>query len=189
MNKPKASSSTVPVASRSTTHIHGRVKEILIAFAIMTLPMIIFSAILLGLVFHFRVVQKPFASSQLAFENGQDDPDVIFVKINATTLNAIASWSSTIAPFVAGFAVTLVSYPVASGILSASKNSEPSHLPTPFQFSLLLRMVSNGSPSALWEWIKYSFGWRARRERQGKPLKILTSILAFGILLRLVFSF
>ncbi|KAK5063183.1 hypothetical protein LTR84_005260 [Exophiala bonariae] len=178
-------SAVAPMASHDqpTTRIHGRVKEIMIAFAVMTIPMTIFSALLLGLIFHYRVVQNPFVSDDLAFDAGQDVSSVVFVKISATTLITIASWSSTTAPILVGFPVTLVSYPVASGILTASIKQEAAQLPTPYQFSLLLKMLSGGSVSALWSWLQYAFGWKARREPQGRSVKTLTSILTLGIIL------
>ncbi|KAJ9663076.1 hypothetical protein H2198_001068 [Neophaeococcomyces mojaviensis] len=148
MRQKTAYSAVVAGYDQPTTRIHGRVKEILIAFAVMTVPMIVFSALLLGLIFHYRVVQNAFASENLAFSSGQDDSDVFFVKISATTLITIASWSSTVAPILVGFAVTLTSYPIASGMLSASVKQEPAQLPTPYQLSLLLEMLSSGSPSA-----------------------------------------
>lgn len=155
--------------------MQGRIQEILIAFTIMTLPMLIFSGLLLGLVFHYRITQNYFTSSDLAFDSNQNDPNVYFVRISATTLTTVASWSSTIAPILVGFGVALVSYPVAKGLLTASENHEVAKLPTPFQLSLIVRMISSGSFSALWSWLMYSFGWRGRREHQGPAIKSLTS--------------
>lgn len=166
--------------------MQGRIQEILIAFSVMTLPMLIFSALLLGLVFHNRITQNDFSSSDLAFESNQSDPNAYFVQISATTLTTVASWSSTVAPILVGFGVALVSYPVAKGMLRASENHEVSQLPTPFQFSLIVRIISSGSFSALWSWLTYSFGWRGRRERQGGAIKSLTTVLILGIFLRYV---
>lgn len=164
----------------------GRIKEILIAFAVMTLPMIIFSSTLLGLIFKYRVIQNGFVSDNLAFKSEQGVPDAFFVNLSATTLIVIASWASTVAPVLVGFAVTLVSYPIARGVLSASEGADADRLPTPYQLSLMLRMLSSASPSALWAWLKYSFGWRGRRQPQCQSLKALTSVLILGILMRRV---
>jgi ABC-type spermidine/putrescine transport system permease subunit I len=105
----------------------------------MILPMITFTAILLGL------VQNNFVSDTLAF----DTDDANYVRISATALITVASWSSTIAPILAGIAVTLVSYPLAKHLLTASEIHGTSQLPTPFQLSLIIRMISSGSFSAL----------------------------------------
>jgi hypothetical protein len=179
--------SAVPlVHDRGAEKMQGRIQEILIAFAVMTLPMLIFSGLLLGLVFHYRITQNDFTSGDLAFDSNQNDPNVYFVRISATTLTTVASWSSTIAPLLVGFGVALVSYPVAKGLLTASENHDMAQLPTPFQLSLIVRMISSGSFSALWSWLMYSFGWRGRRERQGRAIKSLTTILTLGIFLRCV---
>jgi ABC-type spermidine/putrescine transport system permease subunit I len=140
----------------------------------MILPMITFTAILLGL------VQNNFVSDTLAF----DTDDANYVRISATALITVASWSSTIAPILAGIAVTLVSYPLAKHLLTASEIHGTSQLPTPFQLSLIIRMISSGSFSALWGWLTYSFGWRGRRESRVSSIKSLTAILTLGIVLR-----
>lgn len=164
--------------------MQGRIREILIAFAAMTLPMIIFTGILLGLIFHYRITQNDFVSENLAFDTEQIRADAYYVRVSATTLVTVASWSSTIAPILTGFAVTLVSYPVAKQLLEASGGSGTSQLPTPFQMSLIVRMISSGSFSALWGWLTYSLGWRGRRESQVRSIKSLTAILTIGIMLR-----
>lgn len=186
MSKPEESSRAKVDAEAvpPSAHIRGHITNILIAFTIMTVPMILFSSLLLGLVYHYRVVQNGFVSQNLAFDSGQVDSNVFFVKISATTLIAIASWCSTIAPILVGFAVTLSSYPVANSILSACEKQKATELPTPYQLSLLLRMLSNGSLSSLRGWLMYSFGRKGRRQNQGTPMKTLTSILTLGIILR-----
>ncbi|KAH8594547.1 hypothetical protein B0O99DRAFT_742052 [Bisporella sp. PMI_857] len=167
----------------SSTRIGGRIQEILTAFAVMTLPMILFSGLLLGLIFRYRVVQNDFVSSNLAFDSDQHNANAIFVRLSASTLIVVSSWSSTIAPILVSFAVTLVSYPIARGILSSSKSHDVTQLPTPYQLSLMLRMLTSAAPSALWGWLKYCFGWKGRRESQCKPLKSLATMLILGILL------
>lgn len=184
MGEGAAFSSYTPMPTGRALTMHGHIKEILLAFSVMTIPMIFFSALLLGLIFYFRITQNDFVSANLAFALGQTNSNVIFVKMSATTLTTVASWSSTAAPILVGFAITLVSYPVAKGLLMASKRHDTAQLPTPFQLSLILRIVSSGSPSALWSWLKYSFGWGSRHEPQVKAIKTLTSILTVGLILR-----
>lgn len=86
--------------------------------------MIIFSGLLLGLVFHYRIIQNDFVFNDLAFDSNLGTSNVYLVRINATTLITIASWPNTLAPFLVGFAVTLVSYPVTKGLLTASERHE-----------------------------------------------------------------
>jgi hypothetical protein len=169
--------------NQPSVRIGGRVREIVVAFLVMTVPMTIFSGLLLGLIFYYRIIQNEFAFSNLAFDSGHNDAGYIFVRLSATTLIVIASWSSTIAPILVGFAVTLISYPVARGILSASEKSHVAGLPTPYQLTLMLRMLSSASPSSLWGWLQYHFGWSGKRTAHCTPIKILTSILVLGNLL------
>jgi hypothetical protein len=169
---------------RTSARMHGRSKDILLAFAVMTIPMLCFSALLLGLIYHFRVTHNGSVSDNLNFNTTSTDPNAIYVRISATTLTTVASWSSTVAPILIGFAVALVSYPVAQGILRAGRDNQPKNLPTPYQLSLMLRMLSNGSPASLWHWMMYSFGWKGQRESQGKPMKTMTWTLFLGIILR-----
>lgn len=152
----------------------------------MTLPMLLFSALLLGLIFHYKVSQNAFVSPNLQFATLADDKKAILVGLSATTLTIIASWSSTLAPILVGSAVTLISFPVAKKVLQAGEKNEAKELPTPWQLALMLRMMANGSPSSLWQWVKYAFRWRGKKELQGKPIRTLTAILTFGIVLRYV---
>ena len=135
--------------SQDQSRIRGRAKEILIAFLVMTLPMLLFSGLLLGLIFHLRVVHNGFVSNNLAFSDGHRDSNAIYVRISSTTLITIASWSSTLAPLLIGFTITLISYPVSKAILRAGKFGNTQDLPTPYQLSIILQMIANGSPTSL----------------------------------------
>jgi hypothetical protein len=169
---------------QTSPHMRGRSKDILLAFLILTVPMVALSAALLALIYHYRVVRNEFISSNLRLNTGQDDSKVIYVKFSATALTQVASWSSTLAPILVGFAITLISYPVARSILLAGQQNDKRALPTPYQFYLMLRMVTNGSPVSLWHWITYTTKWTRPREPQGKPLKTMTWILSLSVILR-----
>lgn len=170
----------------SSSRMGGRYLEILLSFLVMTVPMLAFSALLLGLIYHYRIVRNPFPSDNLRFQEGQDDSSAIYVGLSATTLITVASWSSTMAPLLVGFALTLLSCPVASTLLKAGRDSRPEQLTTTFQLSLMLRMLCSGGPGSLWHWITYALGWRGRRQSQPPVLKRMTIMLCVGTLLRLV---
>lgn len=168
--------------------MRGRTGDILFAFSLMTIPMSIFSALLLGLIFYFKVTPSESGSTDLQVDLPIQG-NVIYVDISATTLTTVASWSSTIAPILVGCAITLISYPVAKQILRAGQTRRTDRLPTPFQLSLMLKMVTSGSPQALWNWWQYFWGWRGKKETQGKPMRLMTSILIIGLALStLVFA-
>lgn len=167
----------------------GRYLEILFSFLVMTVPMLALSALLLGLTYRYRIVRNPFVSDNLRFGEDQDGSNAIYVDLSATTLITVASWSSTIAPLLVGFALTLLSYPLASTLLKAGQDSKPEQLPTTFQLSLMLRMLCSGGAGSLWHWITYTLGWKGRRQSQPPVLKRMTIMLCIGILLRSVYLF
>lgn len=173
-----------PVQSRSNVSMRGRTKEILLAFSIMTIPLICFSALLLGLLFHFRVKPSGSISSNLSFDTDYNESNVIYIRMSATTFTTIASWSSTVAPLLVGFAVTLVSYPVAKSILVAAQKNDVVQLPTPFQLSLVLRILSGGYAGSLLSWLQYTFGWLGKREGHSTAIKRTVTILFLGTLFR-----
>lgn len=142
--------------------------------------MIFFNALLLGLIYHFRVHQNGFISDNLQLDD-RVDSKAYYVDISATTLITIASWASTLAPLLIASALTLASYPIARRILVASEKNDAASLPTPYQFALLLRMLSNSSPITLWHWAKYQ---RGRREAQSKPLRSMSLVFILGTVLR-----
>jgi hypothetical protein len=170
----------------SRRRMRGRYLDILFSFFIMTIPMLAFSALLLGLIYRYRVVRNDFLSENLSFTRGHDESSAIYVSLSATTLTTVASWSSTIAPLLVGFALTLISYPVARTLLKAGHENRLDQLPTPFQLSLMLRMLTNGGPGSLWHWIAYAVGWSDRRQSQPPVLKRMTMILCLGTILRSV---
>jgi hypothetical protein len=166
----------------------GRHLNILLSFFVMTVPMIAFSALILGLVYRYRVVHNDFIQENLRFDRGQDESDVIYVKLSATILTTIASWSSTVAPILVGFVVTLISYPVARTLVNAVEYNRSDQLLTPYQLALMLRMVASGGPASFWDWVKYAAGWKGRRQPQPRALKVMSSMLFLGITLRYVSS-
>ncbi|KAH8672041.1 hypothetical protein BGZ60DRAFT_537553 [Tricladium varicosporioides] len=170
----------------TSSGMRGRSRDIILAFSTLTVPMIAFSATLLGLIYHYRIARNDYMSSNLRLDIGDGDSNAIYVNFSATALTQIASWSSTLAPILVGFAISLISYPVARSMLLASQRNDTRGLPTPYQFHLMFRMVANGSWISLWHWIKYTTGWTGRRESQGRPLKIMTWILFLSVFMSVI---
>jgi len=121
-------------------------------------------------------------SDHLSVGYREVDSGAILVDYSATRLITFASWSSSVAPALIGFALCLGSYPIAKGILLNSQKQNTSELPTPYQPGLLLRMLAKGMPPMLWYWIDYAR--KKPRQRQSYPLKAMTAMLALGTLLR-----
>ncbi|XMA10671.1 hypothetical protein WAI453_003462 [Rhynchosporium graminicola] len=167
----------------------GQKGDIIFAFSLMAIPMSLFSALLLGLIFYFKVSSPLSGSPELQLPGAPTHDNVIYVNISATTLTTVASWSSTLAPILVGCAISLISYPVANRILRAGQSGKTGELPTPFQLGLMLKMSTSGSPQSLWNWVLYVWGWRGKRAAQGSPMKLMTSILILALMLStLVFA-
>ncbi|CZT42240.1 uncharacterized protein RSE6_02097 [Rhynchosporium secalis] len=131
----------------------GQKGDIIFAFSLMAIPMSLFSALLLGLIFYFKVSSPLSGSPELQLPGAPTHDNVIYVNISATTLTTVASWSSTLAPILVGCAISLISYPVANRILRAGQSGKTGELPTPFQLGLMLKMITSGSPQSLWNWV------------------------------------
>lgn len=176
------------VSQQTNPKMKGRYREIFSSFFLMTVPMIAFSGLLLGLIFYYRVVPNKSASPNLELSNQQFN-DYLLVRLSSTTLITVASWSSTIAPILVGVALTLISYPVAKSLMDAVMDNNQEGLPTPYQLGLMLRMVTTSGPGTFWFWLQYTLGWKSsvEKQKQPKPLKAMVSIMSLGLLLRFVF--
>lgn len=178
---PRLSNATM--ASSPGTHIRGVVQDILLAFAIASIPMIALSALLLGLVFKYRVI--PDGPSAKSFDASYEhDGSVIYIDLSATILTTVASWSSTMAPLVLPSIMTLISYPIAKVIIQASQESNNDRNPTPYQLVLILRIMCNASFGSLWYCITYVFTSRPKRALITRPLSIMTWILSMATVVR-----
>lgn len=162
--------------------IQGRVRQIVIAFAVMVFPMLLLSGLLLGLIFSYHVPPNKYVHDNLGLE--QNHSDAYLVHFSATTLVTVASWSSTVAPVLIGFAITLASYPAAKDLVTASNMMNTAELPTPFQLSLIVSTLSSNPFTSLWNWSAYTFGWEGKRQGQPKALRGLTVTLFMGVVFR-----
>lgn len=166
-----------------STRIRGVVGDIWLACMISSIPLVVFSALLLGLVLHYQVTpHSPIFSKFKAAAS--TDHNAIYVDLSATTLIIVASWSSTMAPLILPFLLTLVSFPVSRILIRATQNRDTSRQPTPYQYALVLRIMSNASLSALWSCITYFFISKRKRAPMTRPLTFMTWMLALSSLLR-----
>ncbi|KAI8632831.1 hypothetical protein F5Y19DRAFT_462619 [Xylariaceae sp. FL1651] len=147
----------------------GRLIDIWTAFAISTIPMLTFSAVLLGLVYSYRVKHSANIDERLQSPATSDEPGVYYVNLSATVLIFISSWSSSLGPLLLSFLMTLASYPLARHYWLDIREQKPT-LPTPFQFALSLKFMSGGGWGALYNWMRYLVGWRKQRQFQSTLL-------------------
>ncbi|KAJ4166050.1 hypothetical protein NW765_007276 [Fusarium oxysporum] len=171
-----------------TTRIRGVARDISLACMISLIPLAAFSAFLLGLVFRYRVIPESPVSSTFAAA-ASIDRNAIYVDFPATTLIIVASWSSTMAPLILPFLLTLVSFPVSKTLIQVSQNGDRTNQPTPRQYALILRIMSNSSLSALWSCVAYVFTSKRKRAPMTEPLAFMTWMLALASLLSASFKF
>lgn len=171
-------------AHKERQHMDGRFTTITWSLIISTCPMIFINAALLALVFKFRVdvtgVPHPqLTPSSLVGNLG----NAYYIDLSSTFLIFVSSWASSIAPLCGGMLITLASYPICKAYLSRMGVDKEGKLPTPYQFSLVVRFLNGGSFGALWSWLLYCFGWRGR-QRQSGPVKQVAVLTISVVLLR-----
>ena len=183
---PNAHSGEDTTPQKHGSHMAGKFKDIGRAFFLVSIPLLAFSVVLLGLVFHFRVSHGHVPYSNLDFPGSQDEAGVYYVNFGATMLIFVASWSSSLAPALVGFALTMFSFPIAHSYLQHSREQRKTGLLTPYELSIVLRLLTGGTLGALWAWVKYLYTWRRRRQSQAPALKgtaglaTLCIFLAYG---------
>jgi hypothetical protein len=152
------------VSPRERTNLQGGTKDIVLSLAVIVIPMVLLTAVLLGLIAHNQVPQTysalPGVPDPLARESS-----AFLLDFSATRLLTVASWTSTVSSLMPSFAMLLFSYPVSRTILNASKERTTDNLLTPYQLSMLLGVLS-GSIGSLWSWLKYR-GWKNRDRISG----------------------
>src|SRR5438876_12318701 len=141
------------MAMNPRLRISGAFSEIASATFFLTVPLLVLSSILLGLVYTKRVTH---GKSAAAFQSSTaaEEPGVFYVNYSATKLALVASWSGSIAPLLPVFLMTLLSFQIAARIGRLSSRADLPNLPTPYQLCLLLGFYT-GSLSSLWRWMKH----------------------------------
>jgi hypothetical protein len=167
---PNAHSGEDKTPQQHGSHMVGKFKDIGLAFFLVSIPMFVFSTVLLGLVSHFRVSHGHVPYSNLDFPGSQDEAGVYYMNFGATRLIFVASWSSSLAPALVGFALTMYSFPIAHNYLQHTREQRKTGLLTPYQLSIVLRLFTGGSLGALCAWVNYLYKWRSRRQSQAPAL-------------------
>lgn len=173
-----------PTSDRPKT-MSGKFTNILIAFTVTTVPMVLLPAILLHLVFAYRLTQNVTASLDLQTSTDveQSTSTAYYVNFSSTTFVFIASLMSTLASTLVASLMVLYSYPIVSKIVKNSENDGSADLPTPFQLGLLVQL-SKGGLGSVWSWAKYSFGWNGKRVKIAKEVSWTGAFLIIAIGLR-----
>ncbi|KAF2465375.1 uncharacterized protein BDR25DRAFT_346241 [Lindgomyces ingoldianus] len=163
------------------------ITKIILVSCIVALPMIVFSIVILVLTFGYRMGKITCPYPELCPAMNQTSSTHYYVDYSATQLVFIASWSSTISLSLISMLMFLFSFTVAQHILrwSGGEDVKPSELPTPYQLSLLIKVL-NGELLALWDVFLYKFpSWciPARRRRGQRTSTAPIVYMAIGVLL------
>ncbi|KAK5940848.1 hypothetical protein PMZ80_007265 [Knufia obscura] len=168
----------------------GKQQDIAWNTALLTVPMLILTTIFFAFVFGYRVEREdePFPNLRGNKSTLADD-HAYYVDLNSTFLMFLASWMSSLAPMLSGFAITLAAYPIAARLFEDSMEDNRDRLLTPFQLNLALKLVNGSTWSGIWSWILYRLGWGKRVKGQGAALQsflkvtllvVFLSTLVFG---------
>ena len=96
--------------------IGGSTLDILWALTCLGLPMLVLTAIFLGLVYGYEISNGSKASTDLLGRpSSVQDSSAYYVDYSATRLATVSSWTSTVTSFTVTFIMVLVSYPLAKG--------------------------------------------------------------------------
>jgi hypothetical protein len=150
------------------------ISDIALGACLVVLPMIILSGVFIGLVFGWRVVvpvdtpSDKFSNSLSLVNNSQSMHSAFFVDIDSARLVTVASWTSTVIPFLLPWLMLLYSYHLAARFLS----QDPNKLPTPFQLRLLIELCT-GALGSLWNVFTYRTAHRDRK--RGNSMVAMTA--------------
>lgn len=155
-------------SDRSVTSVHQqtRIKSLLWPVLVITVPMALLCATLLGLVFGYRVRTQAslFAADASGYQDLQRNSSYVLVNFPATRLVFAASFLSTLAPMLASFIMALWSLRIAQSMRTASAQLQYTLMPTPYQLSLVI-----GLTLASIERLRRYFGYLFSKSRPSIP--------------------
>jgi hypothetical protein len=155
--------------------IGGAVLDIIWAMTCLSLPMLVLTAIFIGLVYGYEVSNNDSSSDLLGASISFPSGSAYYVDYSATRLLTISSWTSTVASFTTTFVMVLVSYPLAKSFCKKSASGVVDALPTTYQLNLIIGLISGGW-GPLWQWLQYFF-WKGRAKQPGLLWFALLSML------------
>ena len=144
--------------SISSVHRKTRIKSLLWPVFVITVPIALLSATLLGLVFGYRVRTQPslFAADAGGYQDIHRHNSYVLVNFPATRLVFAASFLSTLAPMLGSFIMVLWSLRIAQSMRTASAELRYTHMPTPYQLSLVIGLTL-ASTERLRRYFRYLF--------------------------------
>lgn len=130
--------------------------EIWLALGVISIPLVVISSLLLGIVFSRHVQPTESTSSALVINANEHESNVYYVRISSTTLVLLASFSSTISSILVGFIMTFLAYPISRHLLRALQSGNSRSIPRLYQLGLLISLLDASRLMVLWRWFKYT---------------------------------
>jgi hypothetical protein len=162
---------------------HGRL-EIFLSFFLITAPMVCLSCALIAIVYNQSLLYNGAASPALALPINQNESGVYYLNTSQKLLLTVSTWSSSLAPYLVGSAVTLASFPLARQMLRDQHQNRPEDLPTPYQLGLTLEILGGRGLPAVTKWCRYITGWGPERARQTNALSRAIGIFVVATFIR-----
>jgi hypothetical protein len=170
--------------STSRSRMSSGKLEIFFGFFLITAPMVCLSCALIAIVYNHSLLYNGPASPALALPINQNESDVYYLSTSQKLLLTVATWSSTLAPYLVGTAITLASFPLARQMLRDQHQNRPEDLPTPYQLSLTLEILGGKGLPAATRWCRYITGWGPERARQTNALSRAIGVFVMATFLR-----
>ncbi|KAF1971268.1 hypothetical protein BU23DRAFT_570044 [Bimuria novae-zelandiae CBS 107.79] len=120
-------------------------KTIAISCAWVVLPMTVFTAVVLWMIFHHKIAPSVCPNPDMcltAAELNNSISGAYIVDFSAAHLVFIASWSSTVSFMLTGVLMTLHGFSLARRWLRTTQSGDSYLCPTPYQTSLTLRLIN-----------------------------------------------
>lgn len=178
-NSPPHAPLNAPDHAKVATSKGGKpLSNILWAMLCVTVPMSLLSAVILGLVFAYQIDLHDGRTSDLHDSLQQRfDGQYLYVDFSATRLLFVASWSSSLAPVLASFCMSLWLPWAAQQIVQSAQRRTGSNPSTPFQIGLIISLLT-GSFSQLLSFVKYS---RSKPKASNSPVLNRTALVMFTV--------
>ncbi|KAG8530288.1 uncharacterized protein KY384_004790 [Bacidia gigantensis] len=146
----------------------GHYVEVFLAAAIVIIPMLVLSIILISLVYTHLM---PDQSSTYSMGNATEIPlgAAYYVNYSATRLVFVSSVSSTLATVLISAAMLLFSYPLAYYLARRSDADDSANLPSPYQLALLIKSL-DAKWTGLWSTALYIF------DKKGKKVPLVPDL-------------
>ena len=141
--------------------MNGQNLDILLASALLTLPMIILGIALMSMVHKY---QMPDHNSTYSTGNrtGIALGSAYYVNISSSRLANVSSIASTVSMLLMSAAMVLFSYPLSRRLTENCDRHRESTLPSPYQLTIMIKLIG-GQPLALWSYIRYALGSKHKR--------------------------